>query len=235
MLPERLSDLLKFYSILLRLEKKLKGHRTLADCYGRTRWPQRGIYFFFENGEQRSDTGVGARVVRVGTHAITSASRTTLWRRLSQHRGQVGSGGGNHRGSIFRLIVGTSLIKRDNYSYPTWGNKSSAPREVRILEHPNECAVSKIIGAMPFLWLSIDDTPGPESLRGYVERNAIALLSNYQRPALDPPSNNWLGRFCDRERVRLSGLWNSNHVDEPYNPAFLDRFDRLVTDMETPQ
>jgi hypothetical protein len=235
MLPERLSDLLKFYSILLRLKEKLKGHRTLADCSGHMCWPERGVYFFFENGEQRSNTGVGARVVRVGTHAITRASRTTLWRRLSQHRGQVGSGGGNHRGSIFRLIVGTSLITRDSYSYPTWGNKSSAPREVRNLEHPHECAVSKIIGAMPFLWLSIDDAPGPESLRGYVERDAIALLSNYQRPALDPPSNNWLGQFCDRERVRLSGLWNSNHVDETYDPAFLDRFDRLVADMETPR
>ena len=29
---------------------------------------------------------------------------------------------------------------------------------------------------MPFLWFAIDDAPGPKSLRGYVERNSIALL-----------------------------------------------------------
>ena len=75
---------------------------------------------------------------------------------------------------------------------------------------------------MPFLWLNIDDEAGPASRRGYIERNAIALLSNYAKPPLDPPSPTWLGRHSDRERVRASGLWNSNHVDEPYDPRFLD-------------
>ena len=32
---------------------------------------------------------------------------------------------------------------------------------------------------MPFLWLEVPDPPGPDSLRGYIERNAIVLLSNY--------------------------------------------------------
>jgi hypothetical protein len=31
--------------------------------------------------------------------------------------------------------------------------------------------------------------------------------------------------------VRKSGLWNQNHVDEAYDPAFLDRFDELVSEM----
>jgi hypothetical protein len=44
---------------------------------------------------------------------------------------------------------------------------------------------------------------GMESLRGYVERNSIALLSNYQKPPLDPASPVWLGQRCDRERVLL--------------------------------
>ena len=30
-------------------------------------------------------------------------------------------------------------------------------------------------------------------MRGYIERNAIALLSNYGKPAIDPPSPGWLG------------------------------------------
>jgi hypothetical protein len=32
---------------------------------------------------------------------------------------------------------------------------------------------------MPFLWLAIDDEPSAHGLRGHIERNAIALLSNF--------------------------------------------------------
>ena len=84
---------------------------------------------------------------------------------------------------------------------------------------------------MPFLWLAVDDEPGPESARGFIERNAIALLSNFGRNLLDPPSASWLGQVCDRERVRRSGLWNSNHVDETHDPRFLDVMAKLVADM----
>jgi hypothetical protein len=39
--------------------------------------------------------------------------------------------------------------------------------------------------------------------------------------ALDPPSPKWLGHHCARERVRFPGLWNSNYVDNSYDPSFL--------------
>ena len=115
----RLEHLMHFYSILDRLQENIGGPRTLAGCSGRMDWPKRGVYFFMEIGEHRSNTGTGPRVVRVGTHALTAGSSTKLWTRLSQHRGQLKTGGGNHRGSIFRLIVGRSLIKRHGYSFLT--------------------------------------------------------------------------------------------------------------------
>jgi hypothetical protein len=99
---------------------------------------------------------------------------------------------------------------------------------VRSSETTLETKVSEVIGAMPFLWLPIMDDPGSESMRGYVERNSIALLSSFKREPLDPPSPSWLGRWCDRERVRLSGLWNQNHVEENYDSMFLGRFAELV-------
>lgn len=225
----RLDDLRRFYAILDRLSGRCGGPRTLAECDGRMSWPSRGIYFFFEPGEHRSDTGEGLRVVRVGTHALTAASRTSLWQRLSQHRGTRRRPGGNHRGSIFRLLIGAALIQRDpSLRCPSWGQGGSAPRDVREGERAIETLVSRHVGAMPFLWLAVDDTPGPESLRGYLERNAIALLSNKDKPALDPPSSAWLGNHCPRDRVRNSGLWNQNHVDEAYEPAFLDVLEELV-------
>ena len=86
---------------------------------------------------------------------------------------------------------------------------------------------------MPVLWLAIDDEPGPGSLRGYIEKNAIALLSNYGRQPIDNPSRSWLGHYCNREKVRTAGLWNSNHVEEPYDPSFLDTFADLVRQEES--
>lgn len=228
----RLDDLIRLYAILDRLERRIGGRRLLASSDGRSGWPRRGVYFFMEDGEYRTDSGEGLRVVRVGTHALTSSSRTTLWKRLSQHKGQKVSGGGNHRGSIFRLLVGSTLLKTPNASCPTWGIKNSAPRDVRVVERPFEEEVSRIIGAMPFLWLGIDDAPGAGSMRGYVERNAIALLSNFEKPPLDAPSGNWRGTACDRGKglVRDSGLWNQNHVDESYDSAFLDVLERFVNE-----
>lgn len=226
---DRQQDLKVFYLTLDQLERAQGGARTLAQCTGRMGWPARGIYFFREAGEHRSDTGNGPRIVRVGTHALKTGSNTKLWTRLSQHKGQPSTGGGNHRGSIFRLIVGTALMSRDGHQMSTWGQGSTASRDVRMGEQSLECAVSRIIGDMPFLWLPILDEAGPDSLRGYIERNSIALLSNYNRPPLDPPSRTWLGHRCNRERVRKSGLWNSNHVDEDYDPAFLNVLESLVS------
>ena len=85
-----------------------------------------------------------------------------------------------------------------------------------------EAAVSEYIGQMPFLWMNVNDDPGRSSRREWMKRNAIALLSSYGRPAIDRPSRKWLGQYSDRERVRMSGLWNSDHVDETYDPSFLD-------------
>jgi hypothetical protein len=229
MADERREHLRRFYLLLDGLEKNIGGARTLAVCSGRLGWPVRGVYFFRECGECRTHTGGGPRIVRIGTHALKEGSTTELWARLSQHKGQSRAGGGNHRGSIFRLIVGAALIRRDGRELPTWGVGNTAKRDVRSGEHTLESEVSKVIGKMPFLWLSIDDLPGPESRRGYIERNSIALLSNYNKPPLDPPSHDWLGLYCDRERVRNSGLWNSNHVDERYDPSFLDELDNLVS------
>jgi len=75
---------------------------------------------------------------------------------------------------------------------------------------------------MPFLFVAVDDEPGPGTARRVIERNTIALLSNYQRTPIDPPSNSWLGFSCSRERVKESGIWNNDHVEEAFDEAFLD-------------
>src|SRR2546423_10313456 len=111
------------------------------------------------------------------------------------------------------------------------GDSAAMRLQTCAAENALECKVTKVICAMPFLWIAVDDEPGAESLRGYIERNAIVLLSNFEKEPLDPPSGGWLGHYCNRELVRKSGLWNQNHVDKTYDQAFLGRFDRLVSEM----
>ena len=126
----------------------------------------------------------------------------------------------------------------------SWGVASGAGEAARKLgvdratlrqsEAALERDVTWLIGAMPFLWLHVDDPPGLASDRGYVERNAIALLSNFGKGPLDAPSQTWLGRYSDRERVRESGLWNNDHVDGIWRPEFCDRLERLIANHDAP-
>ena len=226
----RVRDLERLYNILNWLASKIGGRRRLADCSGQQEWPSHGIYFFLEDTERRSDSAAH-RVVRVGTHALTTTSRTTLWNRLSQHRGVVRTGGGNHRGSIFRLIVGEALANREaSAPIESWGKERAATAEVRGAEFEHERRVSDCIRAMPFVWLEVPNRAGGPPLRRMIERNAIALLSDFERYPLDPPSPNWLGRWSPRAKITASGLWNQNHVDEEYDPVFLDEMERLVSE-----
>lgn len=225
----RHSDIDTFYDLLAQRESDIGGRRSLSECHGRMNWPERGVYFFFEPGEMRNNKLTVSRVVRVGTHALILKSRTTLWKRISQHKGTISPLGGNHRGSIFRLLSGEALITRNPaLQIESWGKNSSAKKEIREIERPHEALVSQYIGTMTLLFISVPDAPGPESMRGVIERNAIALLSNYRAETPDMPSSNWLGQFSSRDRVRRSGLWNNNHVDEDYDPAFLRLLEELV-------
>lgn len=216
----------RFYAKLAELERIVGGKRVLAECDGRMDWPRRGVYFFFEDGEYRED-GVNPRVVRVGTHALRP-SKSTLWGRLSAHRGTVGGsrpGGGNHRGSIFRLHIGGALLAQGEWPdviRTTWGDGGSAPGSVTDAEYPLEAAVSRHVRSMPFLWLAVDDEREGMRDRAMIEAGAISLLSNGSGTTIDVASNKWLGHGARAMLVRCSGLWNVEHVQDEASDDFLD-------------
>lgn len=112
---ERLQKVLvEFYKLLRDLYVGQDGGRILGSSSGRMAWPKRGVYFFLEPQEflrTRRFSPLLQRVVRIGTHAVSKGSKTTLWDQLSTHRGGI-SGTGSHRSSIFRLHVGAALALR---------------------------------------------------------------------------------------------------------------------------
>lgn len=230
----RENDLDRLYDLLTELEDRVDGKQRLGDCTGYMDWPERGVYFVFSRDERR-DRDNQHRLSRIGTHAVSTGSGTSLWNRLRTHRGANSGtygGGGNHRGSVFRKRVGESLLERHGLhdEYPHWGEGSSADRDRRLSEHDHEQRVSDYIRDLPFLWIDVDDEPGPDSDRAYIERNAIALVSNFQKESLDSRRDDWLGRHSPRKEIQDSGLWNINHVEETYDPAFLDRVAEAVED-----
>lgn len=77
--------------------------------------------------------------------------------------------------------------------YPEWGDGSGAGGDLRLEELEMERRVSDYLRQLPFLWIDVPDEPGPGNDRVYLERNAIALLSNFGKASVDPRSNEWLG------------------------------------------
>ena len=88
-------------------------------------------------------------------------------------------------------------------------------------ERALEVEVSRVIRALPFLWLSVPTRPDGSSDRGLLERNLIALLSTLAGGD-EAASTTWLGRHAVAPKVRESSLWNVNHVDGAFEPSTLD-------------
>lgn len=227
-----LADLSRFYASIEKLDASPQQGLRLDAYSGTSQLPARGVYFFRELGELRPSSPKSHRIVRVGTHAVSANSTSTLWQRLRAHLG-TRIGGGNHRGSIFRLHIGAALLARENVAVATWGLGTSAPAALRAShaaqaeESKWEKRVSEYIGAMAILWVDVPDKPGPASVRAVIERNAIALLSNRFAP-LESASASWLGRHSPRDSIQRSGLWNVNYVNQAYDPRFLDLLEGAV-------
>ena len=79
----------EFYRLLDQLAASEDGPRQLKDSTGRDGWPHRGI-FFFEGGETR--VGGTSRVVRVGTHALSTTNNTAIWAGYASTAGESVAG-----------------------------------------------------------------------------------------------------------------------------------------------
>lgn len=180
--------------------------------------PTRGVYVFLDSREPNFD-GTSPRIVRIGTHAVSEGSKSTLRTRLRNHLG-LANGSGSHRGSIFRLHVGRAMLDKENAldQLQSWGSGQDAPAEIRAKEQEHEVRVGDYLRKLEVFIIEIDDEPSKHSLRASVERQLIALCSEALQP-IDTPTNNWLGLHSPMELIVSSGLWNLRDVGREYDPS----------------
>lgn len=217
--------LAQFYKVMEKLSRKrpLKRLKDLVEGD----MPEAGVYLFFDEHESRLKDLGKLRVVRVGTHGVANGSKASLRNRMRTHFGTV-AGDGNHRSSVFRLHTGRSMINAKVVGdVSSWGT-ARVEKSTLLAEREVEQAVSKYLSNLFVLLISIPGESEKINDRAYVEQNLIALLSNGCRP-LDPPSSSWLGLNSAKREIRKSGLWNVNHVEQPFDPGFLEVFDYYVS------
>ena len=233
----RLEDLKRFYSLMDRLESNIGGRRTLGETRGGRHWPSKGVYFFFEDGERRTGSGKGDRIVRVGSHAVSEGRTSDLWPRIRSHRGRLRSRNGGEplplRGSNFRKWVAIALFVRNSGGvFSGWPDITGMNlRDMWNLNQERQRRLESAIRAhmwpMELTFVPVDCWKH----RACIEQNAIGLLSEFGRGnPVDPPSSRWLGLegHLRSERINGSGLWNDEHVANGYDPQFLDMLARYV-------
>jgi len=180
--------------------------------------PDNGIYFFFENGECVSFDGKQfARIVRVGTHRQNDRFK----KRIKSHYGNKNDFHGNKNGSVFRKHLGGAILRKNNpddHCIKSWekqGGPSFSDVEVLVSHEIRE--------RFSFSCIRCDS----ESKRLRLEEGVIALLAQVH---ISQPSKGWLGYYAGNEKIKRSGLWNTQHVEG--SPLTVEELS-LMKDMAT--
>ncbi len=178
-----------------------------------------GLYFFYEEGEV-SEHGPNGRIVRVGNHP---RSQGGLVRRLRMHCS------GNKNSSVFRKFLGGALLRRSNPNDhclspgPGKGHWERQDEKTCPRCQPTEAQVSGLLRQrFSFRCVLIPDM----AQRNDLEALLVATLAACKACR---PSSSWLGQYAYSEKVRASGLWNSQYVGDPtIDELTLGRFLKLV-------
>lgn len=179
------------------------GIRKFTFPFDKNEIPKNGIYILFEKGEFAHSTN---RIVRIGTHTGQNQLRS----RLSQHFLKE-----NKDRSIFRKNIGRALLNKDNDSFLekweldlTTRNAKDQHSDSVDFDKQNEIEkrVTKYIqDNFYFVVFQIDD----KDKRLNFESKIISTISLCEECK---PSENWLGNFSPKEKIRKSGLWLSNEL-----------------------
>jgi len=182
--------------------------------------PLNAIYFFYEKGEICKAHKKKERIVRIGT-----ARQNNFRSRISEHyllnEKKVVFDENKPKPSdrsIFRKNIGRAILNQKGDNYLTiWNidftnlenrNKFSHLRKINK-EQEIECEITKIIRSNFYFRFFIYENEykriGPQAL----ENRLIGSVSNCQ---LCKPSLEWLGQFSPIPDIKISGLWQTQHL-----------------------
>ena len=89
--------------------------------------------------------------------------------------------------------------------------------------------VSEYIGQLGVIVIDVDDLPSANSVRSYIEKNSIALLSNLNY-SFNFSTIDWLGNFSHRNEIKGSCLWNINYINSDFDPHLMVVFEQYLND-----
>jgi len=165
--------------------------------------PENGIYILFEKGEFAHSTN---RIVRIGTHTGQNQLRSRLFQHFLKE---------NKDRSIFRKNIGRALLNKDNDPFLEKWELDLTTRNAKDQHSDSvdfdkqkeiEKRVTKFIqDNFSFVVFQIDD----KEKRLYFESRIISTVSLCEECK---SSENWLGNFSPKEKIRKSGLWIVNEL-----------------------
>lgn len=165
--------------------------------------PENGIYILFEKGEFAHSAN---RIVRIGTHTGNNQLRSRLFQHFLNE---------NKDRSIFRKNIGRALLNKDKDPFleqweidlTTKNAKEVHSNSVDFMKQKEtEKKVTKYIqNNFSFVVFQIDD----KDKRLEIESKIISTVSLCDECK---PSENWLGNFSPKEKIRKSGLWLVNEL-----------------------
>jgi len=182
--------------------------------------PKNGIYFFYEQGEIWGHGGNKPRIVRIGTHR-----NGNFRNRIAEHylfdKTKMNFGKDKPKPSdrsIFRKNIGRALVnqRKDNYlqvweidfikreNRKKFGHLRDIKKEKEI-----ESEITRMLKkSFSFRFIELDGQTERIG-KGGLESSLIGTVAHCK---LCKPSNNWLGNFSPKKKIRESGLWLVQHL-----------------------
>lgn len=158
--------------------------------------PENGLYVMFEKGEKYNNLD---RIVRIGT----DTGENNLRKRLKEHFVIE-----NKNRSIFRKNIGRALLNKNNHPYLKYWeldttSKVDKEKNSKYLDYEFESILENQISN--YIKSNISFTVfrvETKNQRLFWEGKLISTLAfNAQ------PSQNWLGNYSTKVKIRESGLW----------------------------
>jgi hypothetical protein len=183
--------------------------------------PSNGIYILFEKGEVTHDTN---RVVRIGTHNGDG----NLPSRLKSHFIKE-----NKDRSIFRKNIGRAILNKANDSFLEQWELDLTSREAKVnLQHKVDLIKQKMIKRQvtEFIqknfWFAVFPVEKREDRLLWESK----IISTVSRCVECRPSENWLGLYSPKDKIRESGLWNVNELyNQPLSAEEFEKLKRIVS------